>query len=252
MTVKTTEVNPEELNMIYQDTTTQVVVECEFTTEMVGGQPAGDKELEAFCIHHLKVPENELKAAMARIKDEELGEKDSVQAPLDEIKERESYGVNVIRRDENGPWIGTWMVKAMMKAAASRQGIFMKKRGSKGDMAEMSRILGHGKSKKSEARDRIHLYMPDGKPVETSFKEFMGSVGTPQGRTSIKHHSEIVMPGVRFSYEWRVPPIRIKLDQIKMIMAVISEFGIGSVKAMERGKIKVVKLTVNEPVDKKK
>lgn len=243
---KKTVVKPGELNAIYEGITTQVVAECELTTDMVGGLPANDEQLEDFCRHYLKVPEDEVEDAVKRIKNEEIGERSGDQDPLDELAEKKSYGLNVVRKDEKGHWIGTWMVKAMMKVAASRLGLFVKKRGSKGDMAEMSRILAFGKSKKSGARDRIHLYSGNGKAVETDFIEYMGSVSNPKGRMSIKHHSETVRPGARFMFEWRFPPFKIKLNDVKMLFATISEIGLGSVKAMERGKLKVVSLEVTE------
>lgn len=246
-----TVIDPKELDAIYEGLCTEVAVEAEFTTELVGGVPADDDRLRGFCKHHLKLEGEELEQALARIKDEEIGEHDPTQ-PTDEVKEKESYGVNVIRRDEHGPWLGTWMIKACIKCAASRMGIFVAKRGSKGDMAETGQLLAAGMSAQSEARDRVHLYTPGKEPMFTSFKEFMGSVSTPSGRHSIKHHSEIAPVGSRFAFTFRFPTAKVNVNDVKMILSVIGEIGLGSVKALERGKFKILSAEVNEPKKTKK
>ena len=259
------DVKIEELNKLYANITHRVICNAEFITQMVGGQPASDEGLEAFCRFHLKLPEEEIAAAVKRIKNEEIGENKEVklvkidthelnpQDPefekpdnLDELKEREAYAVNVIRRDDYGPWIGNWMIKACLKCAASRLKIFVKKRGAKGDLAELGTVRAFGDSAKTNVVDRVHLYLPNGENVETDYHEFMGSVQSPNGRVSIKHHSEVVDVGTRFMFELMVPAFVWDLNDIKDIFSVIGQIGIGSVKAQDRGKFKIVSLMIYE------
>lgn len=253
---KVIQVSLDELNSIYDSTTYAVECECEFTTATVGGQSATDKALEAFARHHLmkndpNTSEDEIKRIVARIKNDEIGERD-VTGELDELDEKKSYGLNVIRKDKHGPWIGTWMVKACIKAAASRLGIFVAKRGSKGDFSEMGKVSAIGNSKMSDDREKIHLYNMDGKPAKTYYEEFSGSVSTPNGRTSIKHHSELAPAGTRFAFKFQVPEWgKITPDDLKGVFASIMEIGIGSVKAKDHGKFKIINMVIKEHGAKK-
>ena len=246
--VKKIEVSMDELAQCYDGTTYAVEAECEFTTPTVGGQPAGDKALAAFVQHYLckgkELSDEEIEQEVARIKNEEIGERDTT-GELDEINERKSYGLNVIRRDTKGPYLGTWMIKACLKNAASRIGLFVKKRGSKGDFAEMGKVTAIGLSKQGTDRRKIHLFSPDGKPAVTYYEEFTGSVSTPNGRTSIKHHSELAPKGTRFSFKFQVPEWgKIDPKDLKYVFASIMEIGIGSVKAKDHGKFQITKMTI--------
>ena len=254
-------VTDSDLDAIYDGTTYTVECEAEFTTPTVGGQPAGDNALEGFVRHYLckgkELTDDEVAAEVARIKDEEIGERDAT-GELDEISERKSYGLNVIRRDSKGPWIGTWMVKACLKAAASRINLFVAKRGSKGDFAEMGKVSAIGLSAQTEDREKIHLYGPDGNPAETYYEEFTGSVNTPSGRTSIKHHSELAPKGTRFAFKFQVPQWgKVTPNDLKGVCSAIREIGIGSVKAKDHGKFKIISMKILEnetsesPVKKK-
>lgn len=241
------EITKKDLDKTFDQLTAKIRVECEFTTDYVGGQPADDKGLEAFCKHHLGLEGERLERAIRRIKKEEIGEKDKTE-PLDELKEKEVYSVNIIRSDDNGPWIGCWQIKACLKCACSRLGVFQKKRGTKGDMSELGKVTAFGASEISHAPvDRIYLYNENGEPVKTKFKKFMGSVSTPKGKTSICHDSETAPPGTKFAFCLQVPPEKFSLETIKKIMAFIGQIGLGSVKALERGKFKIEYVDVEFP-----
>jgi len=235
-------VDATELEAIYQGITLAVEAECEFTTKYVGGQPADEKGLEAFCRHHLKLSDDEIPSAMARIsRDELIKSKEG-----DEVEERESYGVNVIRRCEKGPWIGNWQIKACIKCACSRLGLFAKKKGAKGDMSHLGKIEAIGNSLWCPIDSHVHMYNGNG-PVGTTFEKFMGSVQGPTGRVSIVHDSEIVEPGTKFAFRLRVPPLQFDETAIKLIFSTIGVIGLGSVKALENGKFKVLSLTYEFP-----
>ncbi|MHA2068814.1 MAG: hypothetical protein ACXABY_31010 [Candidatus Thorarchaeota archaeon] len=250
MELETTKISAQTLESTYHDLTMSIEAECEFLTSVVGGQPADDKGLEAFCKHHLGLTDEEIPAAIARIKDEEIGERDLEAAG--ELKERESYAVNIIRRDKSGPWLGSWQIKACIKCACTRLGIFMGKKGSKGDLSHLGRVVPIGDSIKSDFLDRVHVYLPDGTPVETSFQTFMGCVNSPQGRNSIVHDSEVIQPGARFAFSLQVPPRYYSNKDIQLIFSVIGQIGIGSVKALERGKFRVHGIEIYRPVSEKK
>src|SRR6185312_11772783 len=103
----------------YQSLTGFVKCSCVFSTELVGGQPADEAAIRAFATHHLGITDpKELDSAVRRILKEEVGEKD-VRPPEGELDEKQVYGVRVVRRTLQGPYLGNWMVKACITQAAS-------------------------------------------------------------------------------------------------------------------------------------
>lgn len=242
--------SPEDLERRYQGVTACARAECAFVTEMVGGQPATPEGVEMFVRHHflangVKKPKEEtVRAEVERILQQEVGTKD-IRPELGELGDALSYGVNVIRRDAGGSWLGDWMIKACLKAAASRIGLLVSKRGAKGDMAEMGRVRAIDFSARTE--DLFHVYLLDKTarlPAKTYFSRFMGSVSGARGRQSIVHDSECVLPGTRFAFEYRFFDQRINAEDAADIFACAMTIGLGSCKAMERGKFKINKLTV--------
>jgi hypothetical protein len=236
-----------DLENRYQDLTNSAKVTIRFTTDYYGGQPADDKGLKAFVEHHLGLEGQAADEAVSRIKKEELGEKDTTPEG-GEIIEKQVYGVNRVRRDDEGPWIGNWQIKACIKAAASRLGIFMKKRGSKGDLSEMTRVVPIGESKKTEHPDRIHFYAfkpGAGSEINTEYREVLGSVGTPQGKKSISCHTEIVPRGTMASFEMRYPGAKLSDDSILDIFSAIGNIGLGSARSFENGLFRVEELEID-------
>lgn len=237
-----------DLRKRYEDLTVSVIAQCTFATESVGGQPAGPEGVRAFAQHHLELKGKELDEAVARILKEEIGERD-ITPEGGELKEKLTYGINVIRRDAIGPWLGSWMPKACLKAAASRLGYFTGIRGLKGDMAEFGSVQAVGLSLRDETHpERIYLVDAEKNiPVTTYFKRFPGRVSGPSGSKSIIHDSECVPPGTRFAFEYRFKGDRFTKpqEQVADIFAVAMIIGLGSVKAVDCGKFSINSLTIS-------
>lgn len=232
-----------DLNKLYEDDTTGFIVEARFVRETVGGQPAGEKGLRAFIAHHLKLEGEAAEQAYHRIKGDEGVD---ITPPLGEIKEQEVYSLNRIRSNDFGPWLGDWMVKACFKAAATRLGMFMAKRGMKGDVSEMGRVQAYGHSAKG-APQEINLYDEEGNPATTFYQEFKGKVSTPQGANSIVTTAECAPAGSRFSFTFRYKTNNnVSEMDIARIVAAMQVIGLGSAKSMERGKFEVIRLMVED------
>ena len=139
-----------------------------------------------------------------------------------------------------------------MKQAASRIGLFMAKKGTKGDLAEMGRIRAIGISLGSNP-SMIRVVNEDGSLyVGRTFEKFMGRVRGPAGAKSIVHDSEVVPAGCRFAFELRVPRDRFTEEQIASIFACMQVIGVGSAKALERGKFKVNQVEISDAKRPKK
>lgn len=244
--METTIYNMKQLEALYQKMTVRAVATCVLRTELVGGVSADEDGIRSFVAHHLKLSGDEAEAAVHRIMTEEVGER-STTPEGGELDEKLTYGITVIRRDAAGPWIGDWMVKACLKAAASRLGLFVSKRGSKGDMAEMGRVQAVGDSLMTVERpERIHLCGADGSPAQTYFQEFKGRVQTPQGAMSIVGNKECAPPGSRFSFEFRFYDGKLTPADVANMFAAAQNIGLGSAKAFERGKFAVENLEVSK------
>jgi hypothetical protein len=239
-----------DLDGYYDDMTSRLTAECEFTTELVGGMAADHAGIEAFCRHHLKLEGTDLEEAVTRIQNEEIGERKKGVADEAELDEKLTYGICIIRRDSFGPWLGNWMVKACLKAAASRLGLFVARRGSKGDVTEMGRVHAHGISfhpQVPQPHTHIHLIEPaaDGASgTATYFHDFRGRVSTPSGSMSIVSDRECVDAGTRFGFEFRWYSGKVGQDDMARIVAAMECVGLGSAKAFERGKFAVRSMTV--------
>lgn len=244
--------NLQDLQQRYRDLTQSAVAHCTLRTELVGGMSADRAGVEAFVAHHLHLAGEEAGKAVERILKEEIGERDVTPAG-GELQEKLTYGICIIRRDEYGPWLGDWMVKACLKAAASRLGLFVSKRGVKGDMAEMGKAQAVGESlRNAEHPERIYLLGPEGKwggkitPAVTCFQPFKGRVQTPQGSMSIVSDRECAPPGTRFAFEFRWAKGKLTEDDMANIFASAMNLGLGSAKAFERGKFNIESLEISE------
>jgi hypothetical protein len=228
-----------DLNERYEKRTSLFRAECVFATECVGGQPADENGIRQFVIHHLKLTDPlEQEKAVRRILDEELEE---VTPPEGEIPEGKVYGVRALRRDDNGVWLGDWMIKACAKVAFSRLGIFGEKRGSKGDVSEVGRVTAYKYSAGNPLLPN-QVYVRNSADVgepHTYFKDFMGRVQTPQGPVSIIHKSECIAAGSRFAFEFRFMRNKLNEDDIQDVLAFMMTIGLGSARSMERGKFRV-------------
>jgi hypothetical protein len=236
----------DELEEVYEGLTARAVVELTFTSELVGGQPAAEEGVRAFCQHQLKLAGDDLEAAVRRILKQEVGERELKVPEGGEIKETESYAVNCLRRTTKGlAWVGDWQVKAMLKQAASRLGYFVAHKGTKGDLAEMARVAAAGASACGDSPFQLVLTNPDGTPYKTTvFTRFRGHVSSASGSHSIMQDCEVAPIGTRLAFEWRFPPKRFTEVMMTSIIASCQNIGLGSAKSFERGKFVVDRMEV--------
>jgi hypothetical protein len=232
-----------DLNAVYSSYCGSATAVCRLTREIVGGQPATDEGIAAFAKHHLKIPDDQIEQVVARIKGEEIGERETT-PETGELKEKESYGLNVLRHSDYGPWIGDWQIKACLKQAASRVGLFVSKRGTKGDIAEMGKVSAYGISLHGP---EFHIYLMDAEadqPAKTDYGKFFGSVTTPSGRKSIVNDAEIAPIGSRFSFRLQWYDAKLTEKDIVSIFAALPVIGLGSAKSLERGKFDIESLEI--------
>jgi hypothetical protein len=239
----------EDIRKRYENLTSSVIAHCQFTTELVGGQSAERAGIESWVKHHLKLSGEEAEKAVRRILDEEVGTR-PVPSEEGELDEKLTYGLNVIRWSDAGPWLGNWMVGACLKQAASRLGIFAKKRGSKGDLTEMAEVYPVGDSLIRTVpvyQQKIHLTNGKGPlgRADTFYQQFKGRVQTAKGSASIVNDCECAPPGTRFSFQLRFYPGKVTEDDILDIFSAASVIGLGSCKAYEKGKFEVNELIYN-------
>lgn len=257
----------EDLRKRYDTFTGSAIVSAELATELVGGISADADGIRAFVEHHLHLKGPEAEEAINRIMKDEIGEKDvpfigngeedpdkKPKSAETELKEKLTYGVNVIRRDVHGPWLGNWMVKACIKGAASRLALFQQKRGTKGDIAEMGLVEAWGCSRVNPNNpERIYLRDATGNnPAQTYFQQFKGRVNTPSGSKSIVNDAECAPPGSLFEFRLQWYDGKLTEANIVDIFAAGMVIGIGSAKALERGKFKVLNLDIDNVGNNKK
>ena len=241
----------QDLSAAYAAYSGSAIAVCRLTREIVGGQPATDEGIRAFAEHHLHIPEDKLDEVVARIKGEEIGERERT-PPNGEVKEKESYGLNVLRHSTFGPWIGDWQIKAALKQAASRVGLFVAKRGTKGDIAEMGKVSAHGIS--LHGREfQIHLIdaKTDSAAASTMYQNFKGRVNTPSGAKSIVNDAECAPIGSRFSFRFQWFDAKLTEADVVSIFSALTVIGLGSAKSLERGKFDIESLDVEMPKRKK-
>ena len=235
----------EELRQTYEQMTSLITYVGRFTADLIGGIPADPDSIRAFVEHHLKLTGEQAEEAVLRMQTEEL--QDRTQAE-DEISEKLQYGVKAIRKDEGGPFLGNWMVKACLKSAATRTGLFVAKR-VKGDWVEMGEVKPFGPSvipglertEREFCRNNIYLRNPQGDgPAQISYQEFRGSVSTPQGRKSIVVNTEIIPAGSTFGFQVRFAAGKTSEDDVRRLLAAAQVIGLGSAKSYERGKFEVM------------
>ncbi len=237
----------EDLEKRYEEITSRIICKCEAATPIAGGQPAQEDGIRAFVTHHLGLTDpTEAEQAVKRIMAEEVGEKPIPEAE-GELVEKLTYGINIIRRDSYGPYLGNWMIHACLKQAASRLGIFVDFRGSKGNFAEAGRVTPAGISKITDSIREVYLVGSDGLPAKTYWEEFKGRVSSPQGNKSIVHHTECVPPGTQFGFEFRFIRGALKDTDIQDFLALAMIVGLGSVKSLGCGKWRILEAEIMEP-----
>ena len=211
----------------------------------MGGQPAGEDGVRRFVEHQLELTGEEAEQAVRRILGQEIGDRD-VTPTGGELQETLTYGINVIRRSEHGPWIGNWQIKACLKQAASRLNIFVEQRGSKGNLSEGGVVIPYGDSQQGDHPD--HIYLRNGTAeAKTTWKKFSGRVTGPRGSVSIITDTETAPPGTRFAFEYRFLPGRLTAKDVQQVLALSMICGLGSAKAFERGKFRIEKCEIDIP-----
>ena len=238
-----------DLDKRFESKRGSLVAKCRFLTPFCGGQPADEKGLRAFIVHHLGLQEDtpEFDKAFARINDEEIGERDLTPGE-GEIKEEEVYAINVIRQDDVGPYLMAHQIQALLKQAASRLDLYTAKKGSKGDMAEMGSVFAHGESNQSDDRRKVYLRNGEGK-AETYFEIERGCVTSSQGRKSIMTHVEHAPIGTHFEFEFRWLPRKnnVSEDVMVTVMGGATAVGLGSVLSLGHGSFEVLEMEVVVP-----
>jgi len=252
MTTKT--YDQADIDRVYNDMTAKVRVRLRFISPYCGGQPAADDGIAAFITYQMKL-EPGTKAwdgAFARIKKEEIGEFD-VTTEGGERDEVSTYGINIVRRDATGPYLCVHQIKACLKQAASRAELFVKKRGSKGDLAEVSRVRPYGKSSRGHTQ-RVYFLDEDGDPInadsEREFDKIHGRVSTPKGQKSIVVDTEFLPEGTQAEFTFQLPLVKLTGDDILKILAYAQECGLGSARSMERGKFIVDEAEIETGAEK--
>jgi hypothetical protein len=242
----------EDLEKRYSEMTASVICSCEAVTPLVGGITAGEPGVRAFIQHQLGITDpEEAQKTFERIMSEEMGER-PVPSETGELQERLSYGINVIRRTNLGPYLANHMIHANLKTAMSRLGMFSEMKGTKGNVAEGGVVYPYGISKRDHRPDCVYLMAQDGMPASSYYEEFKGRVQSPRGSTSIIHHSECVPAGTRFEYEFKFIKGKLKESDIKDLLALSMIVGIGSVKSLGNGKFRILHAEIVEPQSERK
>jgi hypothetical protein len=242
----------EDLDRRYSEMTSRVIVKCQAVTPLVGGVTASETGVRAFIKHHLGITdEAEAQQAFERINREELGERD-IAPETGELKEHLTYGINVIRRTQIGPYLGNWMIHANIKTAMSRLSMFADMKGTKGNVVEGGIVRPYGISKRDERPDCVYLVDSNGEPATTYFDEFKGRVSSPKGAVSVIHHSECVPAGTLFEYEFAFLRGKLTDADITDWLALSMIVGFGSVKSLGHGKVRILEAEILAAADARK
>lgn len=246
-----------DLDQILGRIRSKATFKIRFLLPLLGTQPATDKGLEAYIEHHLgidplrdnitgKPTNSDFNNTFERIKNEEIGERD-LTPEAGEVEEKKVYGINVVRKSAAGPFLLAHMVKAALKQAASRCGFFEKKKGSKGDMAEIGEVVAEGESLQAKDRPWEIYLRKDGKPAKTYFETERGTVSTPSGKKSIQYEAEHVEEGAtaEFSFHW--PARKLTEEDMAQVAALVTAAALGGARSLSHGKFEVLSLTIEGP-----
>ena len=220
-------------------------VRAKFLRQFVGGQPAKEEGVRAFVQHQALISPDtpEFEAMVQRILKEEIGDKEKSPEGA-ELQESSTYGVNVIRHSVAGPYIAAHQIQACIKQAASRLGLFMAKRGAKGDLAELGTVRAVDSSLADESRPWEIALTQSGAAAHTSFQLLSGSVSTPMGRKSIQYHAEMADEGSEFAFEIHWPATKIRGKDMGLILAAATQIGLGSCLSLGFGRWEVLDATI--------
>lgn len=235
------------LQETYEGMTAVATARCRLTGLLIGGQPASEKGVRMFCEFHLKLQGQDLEDAIKRILKEEVGEKPEASNATGELEKTLTYGVNVLRHDanaKNGCYIGQWQIKANMKQAASRVGLFQAKKGSKGDLSEACDVRAWGISALTSPR---HVFLlQDGEVYKGGkFFDVRGAVSGPSGTRSIRTDAEYAPEGCEFEFRARFPANKVNEEDMLRTFAMGRVCGLGSTRGKDFGKYEVLDLVLD-------
>ena len=232
----------DNLNEIIESQRAVARIKLMFVTPYAGGQPATKEGLEAFVEHQLGLARGsaEFEAAVSRITGEEI----DTAAEGMELDEKATYGVNVIRGNGNGHYIPEHCLKAVLKQAATRMNVFVKSRGSKGDIAEFGSVYAVGESLQDKEHP-FHVYLRrEDAPAPTHYEVLQGRVSTASGKMSIQHHTLVAEAGSTIEFELRCGVRGMKFGDMEKIIAGMSVIGIGSCLSIGFGKVRVLEYEI--------
>lgn len=161
----------------------------------------------------------------------------------DEAMEIVSCG---FRQDDSGLYVGDYQIKAMIKQCGTLLKLTTKKRGVKSTLGEGLFIKGRFDNELVDSK--VHF-----KPLRTQpdgYEDFAGNVTTAQGPRSILKRCEYVEKGTLEFQIWLLEArfggqSNLTLDDLKMILELGQEVGLGSCRSFEKGKFDVKLEEVN-------
>ncbi len=245
-----------DLNQILGRIRSKATFKIRFLLPLLGTQPATQSGLEGYIQHHLgidpqrdtegKPTNSEFIEAFNRIKSEEIGERD-ITPEGGEVEEKKVYGINVVRKSALGSFLLAHMVKAALKQSASRLGLFEKKRGSKGDMAEIGEVFSEGDSLQVKDRPWEIYLRKNGAAAKTYYETERGSVTSPKGRMSIQYEAEHVEEGAEAEFSFHWPARKLNEEDMAQVAAVATAAALGGARSLSHGKFEVVDLRIESP-----
>lgn len=143
------------------------------------------------------------------------------------------------RHDETGIYIGDYQIKAMLKQGGTLLKITTKKRGVKSTLGEGLFIKGTLSGDGKIYFEPIRL-KPDGS------EDFAGNVKVPQGKRSILKRCDYIEKGILNFQIWMLE-VRfggvgnLTFDDLKSILELGQELGLGSCRSFEKGKFDMIK-----------
>lgn len=162
----------------------------------------------------------------AKFGEENLDLAEKIKAEVDLVEETERVWTG-FRTDEKGLYICDYQVKAMLKQCGSLLGIYTQKRGTKNIVKEALFIK------------PSRLYLDREEPDGT--EDIAGHVMTMQGKRSIlKRCDYALQPLISFQI-WLLDVNKVTGDDLKSILELGQEVGLGSNRSFEAGKFDVTK-----------
>jgi len=200
------------INVISDLSENKYLVELEFNEDVLGTQPRTEKLMRAWIESKLnreakvaekkglKPPSEERREELINRHLERLFGKGVEETIDDESKRMHT----TFFRDEEGPYLGHYQIKAMIREMLSCLGIFVQKRGSKQTFQHLLSVRScdeYGNIYKGKKGLRLHFYR-HGKRIQEvdGFVDKCAHVMTAQGpRSILKRHDKMGVSRIRFA-----------------------------------------------------